>query len=229
MSRFAVGLLRGLVVLAIPIFLLLTSARALISEAYLRYEYGKPDFPLDIYGFTQQQRLDLATVAIQFLWRNETPEQAIQMLEQQRLPGSDQPLYNQYELSHMVDVKRFTTKLWRVYWGSVVVVVGGLIFLLARPSTRREGYNALFGGGVLTAGFLLFLAGFVLLSWRTFFVQFHELFFSPGTWTFDWSDSLIRLFPDMFWFNAGTIITLGALIEGVVVALIGYLLARRTH
>jgi integral membrane protein (TIGR01906 family) len=81
----------------------------------------------------------------------------------------------------------------------------------------------------LTSGFLLALVLFVLLSWQTFFVTFHDIFFAPGTWTFDRSDSLIRLFPDNFWSDAGTILTVGALIAGLLVAGVGYLLGRRTQ
>ena len=79
-------------------------------------------------------------------------------------------------------------------------------------------FNTLLGGGLLTAGLLLFLTVFVVLGWRTFFIGFHDLFFAPGTWTFDWSDSLIRLFPDRFWFDAGAIVTVGTLVAGGVVA-----------
>lgn len=229
MNNYITGIVRWLVILAMPILLLLTFARGLISEGYLRYEYGKADFPPDIYGFTQAERLELALVAIRFLWQEQPAEQAVAMLEAQRLPGSNQPLYNPYELSHMIDVKHFTEKLWRVYWGSVVLVLGGLGWLLARRETRPEAFNALLGGGLLTSGLLIGLTSFVLLSWRTFFIQFHELFFEPGTWTFNWSDSLIRLFPDRFWFDAGAIITVSTLVAGIIVAAVGYLLRRRAR
>jgi integral membrane protein (TIGR01906 family) len=228
-NNYITGIVRWLVILAMPILLLLTFARGLISEGYLRYEYGKADFPPDIYGFTQAERLELASVAIRFLWQEQPAEQAVAMLEAQRLPGSNQPLYNPYELSHMIDVKHFTEKLWRVYWGSVVLVLGGLGWLLARRETRPEAFNALLGGGLLTSGLLIGLTSFVLLSWRTFFIQFHELFFEPGTWTFNWSDSLIRLFPDRFWFDAGAIITVSTLVAGIIVAAVGYLLRRRAR
>jgi len=40
---------------------------------------------------------------------------------------------------------------------------------------------------------------FVLLSFGILFVAFHNVFFQPGTWTFNFSDTLIRLFPERFW------------------------------
>jgi uncharacterized membrane protein len=33
-------------------------------------------------------------------------------------------------------------------------------------------------------------------------VIFHQLFFQPGSWTFDFSNTLIRLFPEKFWYDA---------------------------
>jgi integral membrane protein (TIGR01906 family) len=216
-----------LIVLAMPVFVTLTAARIMVQSWYPRYEYAKPDFPPDPYGFTTQQRLERAIVCIDFLNNPWPAEQAIAMLDALRLPGSDKPLFNQYERSHMMDVKRFTDALWRAWLASALVVVGGLILLLARRATRAHGYAALFVGGLLTTGLLGFLVAFVLVGWRTFFIGFHEIFFAPGSWTFDWSDSLIRLFPDRFWFDAGVLLVGAALVAGILLSGIGYWLRRR--
>jgi len=219
-------ILQGLVILVMPVLLVMTVSHLLINVWYLNYEYGKSDFPPDTYGFTQQQRLDLATVSIRFLKRRESPEVAIGLLEAQRLPGTDEPLFDQSEISHMLDVKRFTDALWRVQYVAGLILIGALLLLLARKGTRLDGYRALFLGGAWTVGLLAFLVILVLLSWRIFFVTFHELFFPPGTWTFDWNSSLIRLYPDRLWFDGGTIITVGTLLAGAVVATVGYRLGR---
>ncbi len=229
MDKLITRSIQGLVILAMPVFLALTAGHLLINVWYLEYEYGKSDFPPDPYGFTRQQRLDLATVSIRYLQRREPAEVAIKLLEAQRLPGADKPLFDQSEIGHMLDVKRFTDGLWRVQYAAGLFVIGGLILLLARKGTRPAGYRALFLGGAWTAGLLAFLVTFVLLSWRMFFATFHELFFPPGTWTFDWSDSLIRLYPDRLWFDGGTIITVGTLLAGAVFSAVGYALRRRSQ
>jgi integral membrane protein (TIGR01906 family) len=228
MNRILVIVLRWLVVLAMPILLVLGSARIMVNTWYPRYEYAKADFPPDRYGFTQAQRLEFGTVSIDFLNAPQRPEVAIKLLEDQRLPGTENmPLFTVYELGHMVDVKRLTDMLWRVLLGAAIIVVGGLIILLARRSTRREGYAALFGGGLVTTGLLTVLTLLVLTSWQWFFITFHDVFFRPGTWQFDWTDSLIRTFPDKFWFDAGVLLVGGALVAGVVVMVVGYVLGRR--
>jgi integral membrane protein (TIGR01906 family) len=109
-----------------------------------------------------------------------------------------------------------------------VLVVGGLFFLLARSDTRREGYKALFQGGRLTAVILLVMGLLVAVAWNFVFVQFHEILFPPGTWTFSFEDSLIRLFPEQFWFDFGLLWTGGIFVMGIIIWAIGYFLLRRT-
>lgn len=227
MNRVFVAILRWLVILVMPIFLVLGSARIMVNTWYPRYEYAKADFPPDRYGFTTAQRLEFATVSIGFLNAPQRPEVAIKLLEEQRLPGTESmPLFTVYELGHMVDVKRLTDVLWRVLLGATIIVVGGLIILLARRSTRRDGYAALFGGGLVTTGLLTVLILLVLTSWQWFFITFHDVFFQPGTWQFNWSDSLIRVFPDRFWFDAGVLLVGGALVVGIVAMVVGWVLGR---
>jgi uncharacterized membrane protein len=62
----------------------------------------------------------------------------------------------------------------------------------------------------------MFLLGgiilFVLLAFGVIFVAFHQVFFESGTWTFFYSDTLIRLFPERFWRD--TFIAVGVLAGG---------------
>ena len=229
MNRNLVTMLRWLIALTLPIVIILLSARVMVNTWYPRFEYAKADFPPDSYGFTQADRLALGAVCINFLNAPEPPEEAIRMLVELRLPGTDQPLFNLYELGHMIDVKRLTDILWRVLLAAGIVVVAGLAGLLVRRATRRDGYAALFVGGALTSGLLVVLIALVLLSWRWFFIAFHDVFFAAGTWTFNWTDSLIRLFPDRFWFDAGVLLVGGALAMAIMVAVVGFVLGRRAE
>jgi integral membrane protein (TIGR01906 family) len=227
LNKALILVVRWLVILAMPVLIILLSARVMVNTWYPRFEYAKSNFPPDLFGFTQAQRLEFGTVSINFLNAPEPPEVAVKMLEKQRLPGTDQPLFTIYENSHMVDVKRLMDQLWRVLAMAAAVVAVGLAILLIPRRTRAEGYAAIFGGGLLTTSLLTALILLVLLSWNWFFVAFHGVFFDPGTWTFNWSDSLIRLFPDKFWFDAGVLLVGGALVAGVIVMAVGYLLGKR--
>jgi integral membrane protein (TIGR01906 family) len=222
-----VRLLKWLVVLAMPIFLVLTVTRLMFTGWFPRWEYARPGFPSDPFGFTAEQRMEYAVASIGFLNSPQPPEQAVTILAALRLPDSNQPLFAPNELSHMVDVKRLTDRIWSVWLISVVIVVIGSIVLLARRATRRLAYLAFRDGGALTAGLLAALFVFILLSWRSFFILFHDIFFPPGTWTFEWENSLIRIFPDKFWFDAFSLPLAAVFLFSLMLWVLGRFLARR--
>lgn len=235
-------IVKWLVIVAMPIFLGFSTIRLFVNNAelYVRYEYGKATFPPDLYNtgeverrrldlepFTPEQRRELALVAVDYLQRPETPSAVIHLLEEQQLPGTDRPLYNEAEIDHMLDVKRVTDAIARINWLAAAIVLGGLALLSVRRETRPVAYDALFRGGVATVAVLLFIGLFILLAWNTFFVQFHELLFPPDSWSFAYTDSLIRLFPEKFWFDFGVLLSATALLLGLTTALLGYFLRRR--
>ena len=91
------------------------------------------------------------------------------------------------------------------------------------------GLVTLMFAGLATVIVLAAIALLILIAWPIFFVQFHELLFPPGTWTFAYSDSLIRLFPEQFWFDIGVLISGATLLAGILIAVIGYVMARRSR
>ena len=48
----------------IPIIMVLTSVRLLMTDAFVRFNYALPGFPEDRYGFTQADRLHHAPIAL---------------------------------------------------------------------------------------------------------------------------------------------------------------------
>jgi integral membrane protein (TIGR01906 family) len=196
------------------------------SPSYPEFEY--PRIGPDPFGLTQDERLKLAQANLDYLRRPEPAEEVIFLLEDLRLPGTGEPLYNQREIGHMLDVKNLVDTFKNLTWIVAIIVLGGLIFLFVRPETRVEGFRAVFHGGLLTTGILLLMLVLILLSWNLVFTQFHEILFPPDTWTFNYSDSLIRLFPEKFWFDFGLIWTGAIFLEGIVLALIGYFLLRNS-
>ncbi len=218
---------RWLVVIAIPFFIGLGGIRALIgwdNPTYPEWEYAR--IAPDPFGFTLEQRLEYAHATLDYLQRSEPAEEVIHLLEDLRMPDSDESLYLDSEIGHMLDVKIVADGINRIVWVMGIITFVGLIFLLSREETRVVGYTAIYHGGLLTTAVLVAIALFIALAWSTFFVQFHELLFPPGTWTFSYSDSLIRLFPEKFWFDAGVIMSVSPLIGGVIVSVVGYFLKR---
>lgn len=223
-------IIRWLVVLAMPFLLTLGTLRLIIlwdSPSYPEFEYGR--IAPDRYGFTPEERLELAQATLDYLRRSEPAEETIVLLQELRIPDSDQPLYNEREIGHMLDVKKLTDLFARLVWPLLIVVIGGLLYLLAKPERRVEGFKALMYGGMFTTGALLVVIVLIGLSWNLVFTQFHELLFPPDTWSFFYTDSLIRLFPERFWFDFGLLWTGAVFLEGLILAAAGYWLKRRAQ
>ena len=220
-------IIRWVVTLAIPFFLILGTVRLLIawdSPSYPEFEYGR--IAPDVFGFTQEERLALADATLDYMQRPESADEAIYLLEDLRLPGTDRPLYNPEEIGHMIDVKNVADTFRTVTWVLGLVILGSLIYLFWRPPTRLLGATALFQGGLLTVFLVLGIMLFMLVAWSLAFTVFHNLFFAEGTWTFAYSDSLIRLFPEQFWFDFGILWTSLIMVGGLLSTLAGYLLRR---
>ena len=222
------SIIRWLVVLAIPFLLTLGTVRLLIAwdtPTYPQFEYGR--IAPDAYGFTMEERLELADATLAYLQRPEAASEVIYLLEDLRLPGTDKSLYNTEEIGHMLDVKNVADAFKGVLWVLAIVVIGGLIILFARSETRALGARAVKHGGLLSVILVVLIMLFMGVAWGLAFTLFHNLFFSAGTWTFNYSDSLIRLFPEQFWFDFGMLWFGLILLEGIILALVGYALGRK--
>lgn len=216
-----------LVAVSLPFFLGFGTIQMVTSHAFLRWEYGKSNFPPDRYGFTQEQRLELASPSITFLQSLEPPEIAIHLLVEQEIDGK--PIFNQRELDHMVDTKVRTDLLRLISWITGLIVVLGTVYLSSQKADggTRLAWNALFSGAVFTGAILGVITLYILVGWDSFFTRFHELLFPPGTWTFGYDETLIRLFPEKFWFDVGILIGAGTLFEAILIGVMASWTNRR--
>jgi integral membrane protein (TIGR01906 family) len=185
--------LSWLVTILVPVALVMTAVRLLMTPAFLQIEYNMPGFPEDNYGFTKQERLHWSNIALDYLLNS----QGISFLGDLRF-ADGQPVYNQRELHHMVDVKRTVQAALLVWYVSLLVLIA--LGLWAWRGDWLQTYrDGLARGGWLTVLLVGTIILFVAISFSVFFVAFHNVFFKPGTWTFLYSDTLIRLFPERFW------------------------------
>lgn len=204
---------RWLITLILPVFLVLTSVRLVMNEGYLWLEYHRPGFPDDPYGMTRDQRLEYGPYGIRYLLNDAD----IGYLGRLQLDG--EPAFRAKELEHMEDVKIVTRAVLRLHNGLALMLLGGVI-LLGRTRARRPMLRAaLSGGGVFTIGIIVTLVLGALMAWDVFFSGFHSIFFEGNSWRFYNHDTLIRLYPEQFWFDIS--ITIGALTLLGALALIG--------
>lgn len=192
-----------LVSLLVPLALIGTAVRILLTPVYFNIEYRMPYFPADEYGFTLQDRLHWAPFAVEYLVNSAD----VSYLGDLNFEDGS-PLYNERELSHMADVKNVVRGALNVWYISLAGLFL-LAFLAKRGDWVYEYIHALRRGGLWMIGLAVALGAIVGvgiaaspdLFWQ-FFTFFHSLFFEGDSWLFYFSDTLIRLFPIRFWQDA---------------------------
>ena len=185
-----------IVTLLIPLALIMLGVRLLMTPVFLELEYRMPGFPEDQFGFSFQDRLNWSKPSVEYLVNGE----GIGFLGDLKFDNGKQ-IYSERELSHMSDVKAVVQMLLKTWYVDI------LALLVLGVVAWRGGWwvDYLIGwkrGGYLTVGLLVLLGIFASTSFWEFFAWFHSLFFSGNSWLFEYSDTLIRLFPIRFWEDA---------------------------
>lgn len=214
MNTTLTRILTWLIAIIIPFFLLMTVIRLLFTPIYPQVVYRLPGFPADPYGFSLEDRLHWSRISMEYLLNSSD----ITFLSSQQLPDG-QPLYNERELSHMVDVKTLVQKMI-VAWEILLVVLVGLLIWAALGKWLRVYVHGLANGGKLTIGLVILILAGVAISFQGLFTAFHEVFFTGNSWLFYYSDSLIRLFPLPFWEAAFILMGMITLITAFVLIFI---------
>lgn len=142
--------------------------------------------------------------------------------------GVTAPLYDEADSLHMKAVKDL---IWVDYGLLLFAAIYSLVYILAnaiwskRNGRRDIALGAAWGGG-LTVAVICFLGIFVVTSFNSFFITFHEMFFPEGNWQFPPGDHMITLFPDGFWSNTTTLVGIVTLVLAILVCCVGFALLR---
>jgi integral membrane protein (TIGR01906 family) len=210
-------ILGGMVTVSIPIVICVLSILILLSPVFMNLEYRMPNFPVDNYGFSTEERLDFGNRTRRYLITNSTLDD----LGDLKFDSGD-PIYVERELEHLEDVKIVLQGVFKVFWGAIAVLVLGGVY--ARFRNWGEGYTrSVSRGGWLTAGLLGIVLFLAIVSFRSLFTNFHLLFFEGDSWLFLYSDTLIRLFPIRFWQDVFLVFGITTLVGGI---LLGWLLPK---
>jgi integral membrane protein (TIGR01906 family) len=225
MSKLWPRLVQWLLILMLPFLLSVANFRITNGHWFVRWEYGKADFPLDdccVYSLTTEERTRLAEVCVDYL----APGAPISLLADLRLPNGD-VAFNERELSHMEDVQVAFTQITVIAVVGALIWIGGFATLAASRQRRKLAATTLLIGGLFTLGLLVVIGVVMAVSWWEFFQAFHAIFFQSGTWMFDYSDTLIRLFPIRFWMDVATVAVGLLVVEAIAVAVAGWVWRRR--
>lgn len=215
MNTRSIQFTKLLTILLIPLFIIGGSVQILTTDAYLAYEYGRDNFPPDTYGFSAQQRYELASSNVHYV-RGHTPNNA---LAKEVLAG--QAVYTPREVEHMADVRAVFQAIFSV-WQAAFILLLGAGSILWRRGNLRVLAAGLRTGGLITAGFVASVGLLAYFAWQVWFDLFHRFFFEAGSWLFDYADTLIRLFPLKFWSDATFTTSLLSLAGGLIAVLVGW-------
>jgi integral membrane protein (TIGR01906 family) len=204
--------------LCTAVLLPLSNLYGIATPAFIRYEYGKPQFPpADIYS--PAERLSLAEATLHYLRSNTGVEYLLGLRSQ------GQVAYNPREVKHLMDVKAVMRGAFWLHAVCVLLFVPGLA-LCWRSSQRSRALHAVYEGCVALSVLLLAIGLLAYLNFDVFFTAFHRIFFAGDSWLFAFSDSLIQLFPVPFWVDATWTLAASTVAECVIIGAAAYALSR---
>jgi integral membrane protein (TIGR01906 family) len=220
-KRIVAGALAAVLIVCLPFFLALTSLLPLITPLFLRIQYARPDVPAST-RFIPEQRLAFAAASAHYLVSGEDIDY-LAGLE----TDDGQPLFNERELTHMVDVKVLLRQAILLDLVLGALVAASLGILLSLPELRSRTPLYLFAASLVAPGLAVSSLIIVPLRFQWFFVEFHHVFFEGETWLFPRTDTLIQLFPEQFWFNALQSWLLLVILVSLAIGVGSYLWMRR--
>ncbi|MFQ5987779.1 MAG: TIGR01906 family membrane protein [Dehalococcoidia bacterium] len=215
--RFAFKLL---LILAIPLFLVSTNVRLLLSPSFVRYEYSKDGFP-EAAGFSPEGRLSTAEATIFYL----LSDKGIGFLRD--LEGEGRPTFNERELVHLVDVKVWVRRTLAGQKLSGLLIIASVAFLLFEEGSRKLPLYIL-SAGLITILAVGLIGLFAYLNFDVFFVIFHRLLFVGDSWIFAPSDALIQLVPLPFWVDATRYLALLTIGEALLLGFGAWMVGTRS-
>lgn len=183
------------IAVAVPPVLVVNGFRVLAQDWFVRFEYGRGGFPRDSYGLGREQRTALALTGLRSI---QPQSEGVALLRRAVLPDGS-AAFGEREIRHMADVRRlFTTALEAQL--AVLAAVAVLAAALGCSRTARAVVpRGLLAGALATLLVALLAVPVILLGFDGFFLRFHEIFFTGDTWRFSYSDTLLRLYPELFW------------------------------
>jgi integral membrane protein (TIGR01906 family) len=212
MSKSIITFIQIFVALSLPLVLLIGNVQLLMHRRFVNFEYGRAGFPADTvipvdgYALSKAERMALADAAL----RSIAGSEGMRALEEARLRETGAPAFNPREIRHMRDVRWLFGRVRVVFWLALVVLLGGGAVLVGWGDRAGQGRRLVTQPLLVAVVGTLSLAGalgvYILVSFNSFFTRFHHLFFQGDTWLFRPDDTLIRLFPTDFWFDAAAII-----------------------
>ena len=223
MRQQSIGLaapLRAVLVLCTALLLLLSNLYWVATPAFVRYEYGKSNFPpADLYE--DAERFSLADATLHYM-RSGEDEAYLSNLQSQGMY-----VYNAREVTHLADAKRVMGGAFWLHGIAALLWVAVVAYAWRRTNQRAAVLQSISRGCLVCFVALAGVGILVYANFDLFFVAFHHILFKGDTWLFSYSDTLIQLFPVQFWIDATWALALPCFAECVVLGCLACVWSRR--
>lgn len=224
-SRLLKGIAGGLFVLSLPVLFGTLSLRWLVSDVGW-YEAG-----FQKYGVSSR-----TGVSPEDLSRSASHMSSYLLLERDdidimvNIGGQETHLFNQREITHMVDVRN----LFATFYGLMVMAAGYvLVYVVAgralwgRDHWRQVGAGLRWGGGATLAVFAA-VAALSQINFGEMWTRLHLILFDNDLWMLDPSrDRLIMMVPQGFWYDSAIRWGLATGAQALGAILLGSFLTRK--
>ncbi len=204
-------LINILFILSIPVFLITTNTRLLINSPFVySMEFNK----MDIASKTKIEPQELLSISrqIRSYFNNNQDYLNIQTF----INGIKQPLFNDREISHMLDVKKLVKMTYstQLISGFFLGLMFFIDFIFRKKTLRRN----LFWGSLITVAGIIIIGIGVLFSFDQIFILFHQLSFTNDLWILDPSkDYLIKIFNPEFFYDSTIYIAVATIVESLII------------
>lgn len=138
----------------------------------------------------------------------------------------DHNFFSNQAITHLADVKdliRFSTVLLYL----ALIAISALVTALAVKGKYKSIAQALFTSALITLVFILLLALGILKTFESLFTGFHQVLFTNNLWQFSQDDNLIKLFPQEFFIEFASRLSLNIIISSAIIVLVSHIARRK--
>lgn len=144
------------------------------------------------------------------------------------IKGEQMLMFNDKEISHMVDVRKIFDDLSILRYILIAVLVLGTGFLYRKKRGNAHFYRIMTANGIFTVFVFLMLLIMVTTDFTKYFIKFHQMFFSNDLWILDpATDRLIQMLPESFFSDITVSIVSAYGIISVIIGVIGIYLLKK--
>lgn len=203
------------IALTVTPILVVNAFRVLATDTFVRHEIDRGGLPPDRYGLTTAERRGLALTGLDSILPG---SEGIVLLRRATLPDG-LTAFDSRELRHMGDVRTRLGISYRAQFAVLAILLVLTVALFRSPRWRSVVPWGLVAGSLVTIGIAVLAGLVILLGFDSFFLRFHELFFSGQSWRFSDTDTLLRIYPEAFWQDTALLAAAMVVAQAVAVGL----------